>query len=350
LESDTMHSAIKPIVGSAIVLTTVVLLGVGSRAQNQGLPSTDVEILPVQGNVYLIARAGANITVQTGKDGVLLVDAGAAQMSGKVLDAIQKITSLRGGSRTEGRLEGKIRFIINTNSDADHTGANEPLSKAGLGYVTNDPANRLSGLGNDPAMLVAHENVVARLLAPPGGGTPAPVAALPQNIYTGAGESRKDLFFDDDGIQVMHAPSAHTDGDSLVYFRKNDVVSAGDVYVTTGYPVIDLQKGGSLQGVIAGLNRLLDIAIPGHSEEDGTIIVPGHGRLSDEADVAEYRDTITILRDRIEASIRNGATLEQVKTARLTRDYDPQYGAGGPGGANTERFVEAAYRSLTQKK
>ncbi len=343
----------------AAVVVLLLLLGLGilpGSRQNSGLAqnvslaqnarANEVEILPVQGSISMIARAGANIAVQIGREGVLLVDAGVAPMAGKVLAAVQTISH----PNTASRLEGKIRFIVNTTADPDHTGANEILSKAGIGYVTNDPANRLSSFGGDPAILIAHEKVADRLLSPPGGGTPAPIAGVPQNIYTGAGEAVKDLFFDDEGIQIIHAPTAHTDGDSIVYFRKSDVVSAGDVYVTTGYPVIDLTRGGTIDGVIAGLNRILEIAIPGHSEEDGTIIIPGHGRLSDEADVVEYRDMIVILRDRIQAMVKKGATLEQVKAARLTRDYDPEYGAGGAGARTTHKFVEAANKSLAGKK
>jgi len=340
----------RPVLPFAILL---LLLGLGvwpdssqNAGQAQNAATGDVEILPVQGNVYLIARAGANIAVLTGKEGVLLVDAGVAPMANKVLAAVAKIANPKPASR----LEGKIRFIVDTNADPDHTGANEILSEAGIGNVTNDPANRLSTVGADPATLIAHEKVAEFLLSPPGGGTPAPIAAVPQNIYTGAGDAVKDLYFGDEGLQIIHAPAAHTAGDSIVYFRRSDVVSAGDVYVTTGYPSIDLSRGGSLQGIIAGLNRILEIAIPGHSEEDGTIIIPGHGRLSDEADVAEYRDMVVILRDRIEAMIKKGATLEQVKAARLTRDYDPEYGAGGAGSVGTDKFVEAAYKSLAAKK
>jgi len=312
----------------------------------------DVEVLPVQGRIFVIARAGANITLQTGREGVLLVDSGVAPMADKVLAAVRRIAESRtDAARSESlsRLEGRIRFIVNTNADADHTGGNEALSKAGVGYVTNDPSNRLTSIGEDPAVLIAHEAVMTRLLNPPAGTPRTPAAAVPQSIYVGAGETVRDLFFDDEGIQIIHAPAAHTDGDSLVYFRKSDVVSAGDVYVTTGYPVIAVDRGGSLDGVIAGLNKLLEIAIPGHNEEDGTLIVPGHGRLADEADMVEYRDMIAILRDRIAAMVQKGATLAQVKAARLTRDYDTQYGAGGAGSWPTDKFVEAAYQSLKQK-
>jgi glyoxylase-like metal-dependent hydrolase (beta-lactamase superfamily II) len=130
----------------------------------------------------------------------------------------------------------------------------------------------------------------------------------------------------------------------MVYFRRSDVISAGDIFVTDSYPVIDLANGGSLQGIIDGLNRLLDLAIPEHHEEGGTYIIPGHGRICDEFDVLEYRDMVTIIRDRIQDLIAKGMTLAQVKAARPTRDYDPQYGSNAGG------FVEAAYKSLAQRK
>src|SRR5262249_2662130 len=158
------------------------------------------------------------------------------------------------------------------------------------------------------------------------------------------------LFWNNDGIQIIHVPNAHTDGDVIVWFRKADVVAAGDIFVTTGYPVIDVANGGNIDGLIAALNRLLDITIPGRYEEGGTLVVPGHGRICDELDWVESRDMQTIIRDRIDAMINKGATLEQVKAARLTLDYDPEFGAGGPGAWPTEKFVEAAYESLMQKR
>jgi glyoxylase-like metal-dependent hydrolase (beta-lactamase superfamily II) len=174
----------------------------------------------------------------------------------------------------------------------------------------------------------------------PPGQPEVPFISQPGDTYFGGS---KDLYFNGESIQLLHQPAAHTDGDTMVHFRRSDVISSGDIYVTDSYPVIDLANGGNLQGVIDGLNRLLDLAIPEHHEEGGTYIIPGHGRISDEFDVLEYRDMVTILRDRIQDMIRKGMTLAQVKAARPTRDYDPQYGA------NADMFVEAAYKSLTQK-
>jgi glyoxylase-like metal-dependent hydrolase (beta-lactamase superfamily II) len=217
-------------------------------------------------------------------------------------------------------------------------GGNLALSLAG-----NAPGNDMTG----PATILSHENVVARMVSGNPGEPSAPPGSTSSDSFSGE-HGGKDLYFDDDGIQIIHLPKAHSDGDSVVYFRRNDVVSAGDIFVTTGYPVIDLARDGTFQGTIEGLNALLDITIPGSFEDGGTVVIPGHGRLCDEGDLVEYRDMLTIIRDRMQAMIKKGATFEQVKAAGLTRDYDPQYGAGGSGAWPTDKFVEAAYKSLTQ--
>jgi cyclase len=157
------------------------------------------------------------------------------------------------------------------------------------------------------------------------------------------------VYVNGEGIQLLHQPAAHTGGDSLVYFRRSDVVAAGDIYVNTSYPVIDRERGGSFSGVIAGLNRIIDLTIPKDWQEGGTMVIPGHGRLADEADVVEYRDMLTIIRDRIQGLIKKGMTLDQVKAARPTLDYDGRYGTtSGPW--TTAMFIEAAYRDLSQRR
>ena len=173
-----------------------------------------------------------------------------------------------------------------------------------------------------------------------------PFGAWPTEGYPG---DYKEVTFNGEAIQLFHQPAAHTDGDSLIFFRRSDVIVTGDIFVTTSYPVIDVKRGGSINGVIAGLNHIIDITIPKDWQEGGTMVIPGHGRIGDEADVVEYRDMVTIIRDRIQNMIRKGLTLEQVKAARPTLEYDPRYGfESGPW--TTAMFVEAVYRGLSQSR
>jgi cyclase len=227
-----------------------------------------------------------------------------------------------------------IRILVDSGVDEDHTGGNEPIAKVGRWLGGNAPGN--FGLPVPAARVVSHERVLARMSAPTGRQPAAPFAAWPTETFFTAD---KEIFFNDEAIQLLHQPAAHTDGDVVVFFRKSDVIAAGDVFMTTGYPSIDRSRGGSIQGFIDGLNRIIDVAIPKDKEEGGTYVIPGHGRLADEADVVEYRDMVTIVRDRIRDSIRRGLTLEQVKAARLTLDYDGRYGS-------PDAFIEAVFRDL----
>jgi len=173
-----------------------------------------------------------------------------------------------------------------------------------------------------------------------------PSGNWPMDIYRG---DQKDLYVNGEAIQLFHQPAAHSDGDSIVFFRKSDVLATGDIFTPGSYPVIHVDRGGSINGVVDALNRILDVTVPAEKQEGGTMVIPGHGRLCDEADVVEYRDMVTIIRDRIRDMIKKGMTLEQVKAAKPTRDFDPVYGsATGPW--TTDLFVEAAYRSLSLKK
>jgi glyoxylase-like metal-dependent hydrolase (beta-lactamase superfamily II) len=182
--------------------------------------------------------------------------------------------------------------------------------------------------------------------APTGQTAPTPSTAWPTTTFI---TETKELFFNDEAIEILHQPAAHTDGDSIVFFRRSDVVSAGDVFVTTTYPVIDRQRGGSINGIIKSLNYLLDVAIPKDKQEGGTYIIPGHGRLCDEADLLEYRDMVTIIRDRIEDLVKKGKTIEQVRQSKPTLDYDGRYGATS-GSWTTDLFVEAVYKDLSARK
>lgn len=306
-------------------------LGPRNRGRAEAPDSTDggIQTLHVQGNVYVLVGAGGNITVQAGAEGVLVIDTGLESRGDDVLAAIRRIS------------DTPIRIVINTHLHADHTGANEAIGSAGRALGGNAPGN--SGLALSGARVLAHENVLNRMSAPSGEPSPRPFGAWPTETFF---SGDKELFFNDEAIQLIHQPG-HTDGDVLVFFRRSDVVSSGDLFMTTTYPVIDAQNGGSVQGVIDGLNRLLDITIPRDKAEGGTYVIPGHGRPSDEADVVEYRDMLTIVRDRIQDLVARGQTLTEVKAAGPTRDYDGRYGAtSGPW--TTDLFIEAVYRELAR--
>jgi cyclase len=293
-----------------------------------------LHVLPVQGNVYMLVGAGGNITVQIGNQGVLLVDTGLAQNSDKVLAEVRKLSSR------------PIRYIINTHVHADHTGGNEAIAKAGVTITGGNVAGNITD-ASEGAAVIANQAVLDRMSAPPAAGEAAiPFGALPTDTYI---TKEKHMFFNGEGIEIIHEPNAHTDGDSFVYFRRSDVVSTGDIFTPGNYPVIDLKRGGNIQGIIAALNKLIELTIPADKQEGGTYVIPGHGRLCDQADVVEYRDMATIIRDRIQNLIKKGMTLEQVKAARPTRDYDPEYGAT-TGFWTTDMFVEAVYRSLSTGK
>jgi cyclase len=318
------------------VLAAAAVMGVGlggqtGREGGQNFDNVEVHVLPVQGNVYmLVADGGANVTIQVGPDGVLLVDTSFAQLSNKILAEIRKLS------------DKPIRYIIDTNVNPDHIGGNENLAKMGSTIA----GGNVGGDAPPGATIIAHENVLNRMSAPTGAQAPFPVAAWPTDTYF---TKQKEVYFNNEAVIVMHQPAAHTDGDSIVFFRRSDVVSTGDVFGTTGYPVIDQQRGGTINGIIKSLNYLLDLAIPKDKQEGGTYLIPGHGRLCDEADLLEYRDMVTIIRDRIGDLVRKGRTLEQVRESKPTLDYDGRYGATS-GNWTTDMFVEAVYRDLSGKK
>jgi glyoxylase-like metal-dependent hydrolase (beta-lactamase superfamily II) len=270
--------------------------------------------------------------VLTFPEGVTLVDSGAVQMADKVLAAVRSLSPQ------------PIRYIINTSVTADHVGGNEKLSVTGAQITGGNVAGQV---GTDGAEIIAHEQVLERMIARTV-QPPVPIRATPQTTYH-TDQVKLSTLYHGDGIQVVHMPAAHTDGDSVVYFRHSDILATGDVFTTTGYPMIDLQRGGSINGVVDALNRILDIAFPDFRLEGGTLVIPGHGRICDSADVAYYRDMVTIVRDRVQDMVKKGLTLEQVKAARPTSDYDPRYGSSS-GPWTTDQFIEAVYNSLSVKR
>jgi glyoxylase-like metal-dependent hydrolase (beta-lactamase superfamily II) len=278
----------------------------------------EVHVFPVQGNVSMIVGPGGNTTVQVGKEGVVVVDTQTAAAAPQVIAAIRTLS------------DRPIIWVINTSVDADHMGGNEGLIRLG-GSV--DASER--------ARVITHENVLSRLVTP---GAPQTRIADAASINDTYFRSPKDFLFNGEPVMVYHIPAAHTDGDSIVLFRRSDVLSVGDLFTPDRYPVIDLAAGGSVQGLIDGLNHVLEMVVAGKYQEGGTFVVPGHGRLCDEADVVEFRDMVTIIRDRVQDTIKKGMTLDQVKAGKPSRDYDTQY-RGSP-----EAFVEAIYKSLTMRK
>jgi cyclase len=311
-------------------------------AQAAAPAETEIETLRVQGNVYLITGAGGNIAVQIGDQGVLVVDTGLEAMSAKVLAAIRKLS------------EKPIQYVINTHMHADHTGGNDAIRKAGLTYVGANVTGNLTDAGVG-AQVYAQDNVLKRMSAPTGVQASAPFGSWPTETFN---SGRKQLFFNGEPVEIIHQPHAHTDGDSLVVFRRSDVVVTGDIFVTASFPFIDLERGGSIQGEIDALNNIMEIAVPGLQDEGGTYIIPGHGHICDQPDLLEYRDMVTIIRDRVQAMIKKGMTLEQVKAAGLTKDYDGRYGLkaafiSGPNVVQSDSsasFVEAIYKGLAPKK
>jgi cyclase len=304
-------------------IAAALLMGAPAAAQG------DLEILPVQGNVFMIAGPEGNTTVQVGDEAVVVVDTQTPEVTEQLLEAI-------------GRLSPQpIRHIILTSDAPEHTGGNEQVSRAGT-YVRLIDSFDPRGSSTD-ASIMAHVNLLARMASPPPGAAAIPSGAWPTDTYF---TNEWALFVNGEAIQLLHVPAAHSDGDTIVFFRRSDVVSTGNIYVTTGYPEFNPDRGGSIGGVIEGLNRILDITIAGENQEGGTAVVPGRGRISDETDVANYRDMVTIVRSRIAALVAQGMTLEQVQAARPTLDYDGIYDRGD--GWTAQMFVAAIYSDLTR--
>jgi cyclase len=308
----------------AFALALTPLAGLGAQ---QPAGTAQLKVIPVQGRVHMISGAGVNITVHVGKYGVLLVDTPSPAVSTQVMEQIRTLSTL------------PIRWVINTSSSPDHVAGNAALLGLSSGRGGAGAPFGFVGLGRPS--IVAHENVLNRLSNPP----PGTAAATPDSLPTTTYFLPSMDFSNGEAIILYHQPSAHTDSDSVVLFRSSDVISAGSIFTPGRYPTIDVGRGGSIDGLIAALTHVLALAVPEGFASGGTLIVPAYGRICEESDVAEFRDMVVIVRDRVQDLISKKMTLDQIKASHPSRDYDAEYGAGP---ADAERFVESIYRSLTQ--
>jgi glyoxylase-like metal-dependent hydrolase (beta-lactamase superfamily II) len=322
------------------------LLGIGmpmGAGWAQQPSSKKVEIVPVRPNFFMVAGAGANIGVLVGPDGFIVVDSGSAAMADEALKAIDELAD-RFKLTVQGTdVRPKIRYILNTSAHPDHVGGNEKLSKAGLTIFPGGAGGLGAIVANSgAAAIVAHDNVTQRM------GESFPVAAQPTEGYTGR---QRSYYLNGDGIQLLYQPTAYSDGDTVVMFRRADVIVAGEIFDMTRFPIIDLEKGGSIRGEIDALNRLIDLAIPAVPlvwQEGRTYVIPARGRIADQADLLEYRDMVVYIRDVIEDMTKSGMTLEQINKADPTLPYRARYGSNA-GPWTTDMFVEAVYKSLAAK-
>ena len=276
----------------------------------QDFSKVEIKTTKLAGNLYTLEGQGGAIGVLTGPEGVLMVDSQFAPLTEKIVAAIKAIDS------------GPIRYLINTHVHGDHTGGNANLGAMGVTIIAR------------PQLRARLEKPGPTATGAP--GTPAPAAALPRLTY----DAPMTFHMNGEQVQLIPIPSAHTDGDTLVKFVNADVIMTGDFYRSTGYPNIDRANGGSLPGMLAGLNKIIELAGP------STKILPGHGAIVDKAAVAAHRDMIIGVRDKVAPMVKKGMTVDQVTAAKPTSDYDAKMGDTGTTGP---RFVGQLYAELGGK-
>ncbi len=324
-----MEPKVKKALRIAVGLAVGGVLSASLAAQDSAL-----DIVKVRKNFYMLAGAGGNIGVQIGSDGIVLVNTGAGAASDRVLASLKTLTDL------------PIRYIINADAGADFVGGNEKLAKAGYTIFTNALGNpaALQAMTGGGASILSHDSVLRRMAA----AKPAYAAnAQPNEAFF---TPRKAIRMNDEGIEILYQPAAHSNADSFVLFRSSDVVVAGDVIDMTRFPVIDLANGGSIQGEIDALNKLIDLTIaptPFIYKDVGTYVVPGHGRLCEQMEVVDYRDMVVLVRDVVADLMKQGRTLDQIKAARPALPYETRYGTQT---GTTSAFVDAIYKSLNTGK
>lgn len=335
-----MRTTMKVWGSSALVAGSLLLAASAASAASKKMdePKIDfdkvqIETTQIRPNIYMLSGAGTNMAVQIGHDGVLVVDTLYPELAEKAVAAIRKLS------------DKPIRYIIDTNFRTDHVGGNGVIGKAGATISGGNFAFDIEDAAQG-ASIVSFEKVLMHLSAPTGQTAKMPPDAWPTSTYF---EGGKDIYFNDEAVRVFHVPAAATDADSIVFFRKSDVIAVGDVYQATTYPVIDVENGGSIQGLLDAETRIIDMMVAKYGESGGTLLIPGHGRAAEMGDIVWYREMLAIVRDRIQDLIKKGMTLEQVIAEKPTSDYDGRYAAkSGP--ATADSFVTTVYKSLTAAK
>ncbi len=298
-----------------------------------------LEAVQIHSNFYVITGAGANIALQTGEDGTLLVDAGVLESSGSVVALIKTIT------------DEPIRYVLDSSADADHVGGNGVRAKAGrsIFFTGPEPLGNAAGVsGGVGASILAPESVLLRVSAPSGQKPPFPSDVWPTEAFA---ESHRFIYFNREGIEIFQQ-AAHDDTDSIVFFRGSDVICAGETIDSNHFPVIDLAHGGSIQKEIESLNRIIALAvrpIPFVFGGGGTYIIPAHGRVHQYADVIDYRDMLVIIRDIVQDMMKRGMALAQIESAEPAKAFEREYGAQS-GSWTTNDFISAVYQSLVKDK
>jgi glyoxylase-like metal-dependent hydrolase (beta-lactamase superfamily II) len=321
-----------------LVVLGISAVGLVPSVLAQRTAPTSTELLHVQQSVYMVGHPTSNIVVQATDEGIVVVDSGTEGAAAQVLALVAPLS------------RQPIRYVINTNADADHVSGNAAIARAGQ-TLFFDPtqdggtntARILAAQGHTDAPIIAHEKASNRMTSPE--PNPYTVRHWPTDTFF---TTRKTMYFGDEPIDIIHMPAAHSDGDVIVHFRRSDVIAAGDVYTPDRFPMINRQVGGSVSGMLRALNTLIEMTVPRFNQMGGTRVVPGHGRLSNEADIVEYRDMLTIIRDRVAVMTRAGWSLEQVKASPAIEDYVGVYGADS-GPWTTAQFVEALYRDLASE-
>ena len=302
-----------------------------ATSANSADMNNSLSLFHVKGQVYVLAGANVNVTVQIGDEAVVFVDTPAPEYIDEMMSLIRQKTN------------APVRYAVTTALDADHLSGNDAVNNLGFRAFGGRGAGVAVATGGNTTgvTILAHENVVNRFYL-----TENDIEDL--TVTTTYFTPRFDFYMNDEGIAVYHVPNAHTDGDSIVFFRSSDVISLGDLLVPGQFPDIDVENGGSVNGFINALNFTLELMIPGPNAEGGTYAIPGHGRLGDEIDVVEYRNMLVIVRDRIQNMINQGQSLDQIIASGPVVDYDTEYG-GSRGGPSSREFITAIYQSLVRE-